>query len=219
GHPAVSSTHRYLRRLLWWPRSRADVKSVIRSCHPCQVSASLSNRQHEAHLWTPSEPFEVLGLDIVGPMLPSSKGERWVLTSTDLLSRFTLLFPLADISTNTICRVIETQVLLRFGTPSTFITDQGRQFTLSPRFDALCCLYSAHHIVLPVAHAASGGFYERQHRTLGDSLRRLLRSHQRAAWVDLLCIAEGRLNSMPDPELGISPHEILFGFKLKLPFD
>ncbi|KAF4679294.1 hypothetical protein FOZ60_015223, partial [Perkinsus olseni] len=75
GHPAVNSTHRYLRRLFWWPRSRADVKSVIRSCHPCQVSASFLKRQHEAHLWTPSEPFEVLGLDIVGPLLPSSKGE------------------------------------------------------------------------------------------------------------------------------------------------
>ncbi|KAF4682324.1 hypothetical protein FOZ60_010741 [Perkinsus olseni] len=149
GHVGV--TYRYVRKLFWAPALRKSIKSVVRSCAACLVTAPVKKLRHESHLRCPSAPFEVIGCDLVGPLVPGaiqaggSSGARWILTVTDLLSRYCLLFPLSDITTSSICRVLGRGVFLVYRAPSTVITDLGSNL-ISLSFDALCAYYSCKHL-------------------------------------------------------------------------
>ncbi|KAF4687491.1 hypothetical protein FOZ60_003857 [Perkinsus olseni] len=224
GHVGVDATYRHVRKLFWAPALRKSIKSVVRSCAACLVTTPAKKLRHESHLRCPSAPFEVIGCDLVGPLVPGaiqaggSSGARWILTATDLLSRYCLLFPLSDISTSSICRVLEREVFLVYRAPSTVITDLGSNL-ISLSFDALCAYYSCKHLTLPVRHPSSGGFYEVSHLQLARSLRRSLQGRNPSSWPELLRFIQASMNSSVDETTGLTPHQIVFGFDAALPFE
>ncbi|KAF4649450.1 hypothetical protein FOL47_002079 [Perkinsus chesapeaki] len=95
--------------------------------------------------------------------------------------------------------------------------DQGAQFVRSVLLDGLCLFYKIKHVSLPLRHPASGGFYERQNRTLGSTLRSLLSEHKGLDWYDVLALGQLRINTTVHPDLGISPHEVVYGIPHSFP--
>ena len=69
---------------------------------------------------TPDARFDMIHLDLVGP-LPPSKGYTYLLTCID---RFTRSFPLTNITAQSVAEAFMTGWIARFGTPSTITTAQ-----------------------------------------------------------------------------------------------
>ena len=85
-------------------------------------SHKTSNRSFSNH-----NRFDVLHLDIVGP-LRTSEGKSYILTMIDHKTRWPEAIPLANISALNVANIIIQTWISRCGVSNHIITDQGTQF-------------------------------------------------------------------------------------------
>ena len=62
------------------------------------------------------------------PLPPSAKGNRYILTFQDDLSKYVVATPINQQDDETVARAFVSQVILQYGTPSIVQTDQGANF-------------------------------------------------------------------------------------------
>ena len=88
-HAGIKSTNYMMKQKFLWPNMNKDIKTWVQQCKQCQ---SVKTKQHTQtaikRYPPPTQAFEELNLDLIGP-LPPSRGYRHILTITD---RFTRLF-------------------------------------------------------------------------------------------------------------------------------
>ena len=90
GHFGQSSTSPYVRRFYWWPSMGADIELFCSSCTLCQTTKdSMQKPVGLLHsLPIPDRPWQLVGLDFMGP-LPKSKGYNYLLVIIDrFISRY-----------------------------------------------------------------------------------------------------------------------------------
>ena len=81
----------WLHRLsYYWPTMIGDAIKYAQRCKGCQVHADFIHQSPELlHPTVALWPFDVWGIDIVGPISPSStKGHRFILAITDYFSKW-----------------------------------------------------------------------------------------------------------------------------------
>ena len=72
-------------------------------------------------------PFQIISMDILGPLPRSMQGNTNLLVVTDWFTKYVLLFPLKHPKAAHIVKLVE-QVFLIFGVPQFIICDNGTQF-------------------------------------------------------------------------------------------
>ena len=85
-HPGAASTSENIRRIYWWPDINKDITDYVRSCETCATTKpNLHPRVPPVQVTdTPSAPFEKLGVDLIGPFDPSTRGNRFAFYSGPL---------------------------------------------------------------------------------------------------------------------------------------
>jgi hypothetical protein len=109
-------------------------------------------------------------------------------------------------------------ICYRYGFPKSLNCDQGKQYT-SKLFRAFCAANGISISYAPPHTSNVGGFYERRHRDLNFSIRRLLMSKSSSLeeFQYCLAIATFRCNSIEIESSGITPYMLAFGFQPSLP--
>ena len=133
----------------------------------------MSHAQRQPKLFT--RPWDLIGIDLFGPLPKTRKGNRWVLTVVDAFTRFTTLIPLKESTTEAICEALKERVFHVFGFPRRIHSDRGSQFT-SETFAHLCKRLRIRHSMTTPYHPQSNGLTERFHRTLKARLQVFLNS-------------------------------------------
>lgn len=77
---------------------------------------------------TASIPFENFFLDIVGPIETSKRGNSFMLTIQDDLTKFSSAVPLPNHTANTIAKAFVELFICHHGIPKSIVTDQGQDF-------------------------------------------------------------------------------------------
>ena len=67
-------------------------------------------------------------MDLAPELTITSKGNRHLLLMVDNFSKFTLLYPLKDKSSQTIANIIFNNLICTFGKPKVIRVDQGTEF-------------------------------------------------------------------------------------------
>lgn len=75
------------------------------------------------------EPFDTLCADFVGPLPRSKQGNMVLLVFFDLFSKWVELVALRKATTAHLEKALRERILGHFGTPTTFVCDNGIQFT------------------------------------------------------------------------------------------
>ncbi|KAL4088679.1 hypothetical protein QTP88_023763 [Uroleucon formosanum] len=88
---------------------------------------------------TSSRPFEKIFMDSVGPFPKSHKGNIFILTLQDDLSKFAWAVPMINHEANTVAYHFVTQFVCLHGLPKSLVTDCGTEF-LSHVFKEVCQL-------------------------------------------------------------------------------
>ena len=94
GHPGQYKTLELITRDYWWPGIKRDVKSYVLTCEKCQETKIHRNKPigllypHN----TPSEPWEVVGVDMIGE-LPEPGGYNAIVVITDKFTKRLQLVP------------------------------------------------------------------------------------------------------------------------------
>ncbi|KAL3181798.1 hypothetical protein MRX96_008108 [Rhipicephalus microplus] len=108
GHGAPTASHLGLHKTLarikkrsWLRRMPSDIYRNVLSCTVCQARKATTNPQPvPMQLISPSEtPFEILGLDYMGPLPRTSWGNEFLIVATDYLTKWTEVRVVHDSST------------------------------------------------------------------------------------------------------------------------
>ena len=108
---AHAGVHRVLAklRLRWyWPNMEREVRLRVKRCEICQASKH-SRRPGEAgrrRLYA-GRPWQIVAVDLVGPMPLTPRGNCWILVLTDHFTRWSDALAIPDASAPTVARVLD----------------------------------------------------------------------------------------------------------------
>lgn len=209
-HDGTRASIRRLKNAYFWPTMTSDISNWCRACPECQKARMKRHTKSATGIFPPSDKFEHLHIDIVGP-LKISHGYRYLCTFIDRGSRWTEAIPLQEIKAEIIARAAFDTWISRYGVPLELTSDRGSQFT-SDVFEKLCKLLGANHMKTAAYNPKANGIVERWH----SRLKTALKSHG-SNWFDHLPVVLMGLRSAPRDETGISAAEYTFGKKMRLP--
>lgn len=217
GHQGVSRTIKRIKMHHSWKGIKNDVISYIKSCPSCQINKSTNRTVQQPMVVTSTAnvAFEKIFLDIVGPVDKSRKGNSFILTIQDDLSKFSTAVPLADHTANTIAKAFVENFVCHHGIPKAIVTDQGPDF-MSKIFTACCKLLQIKKINTTAYHPQSNGALERSHRTLAEYLRHYV-NDKKLDWDEYVPYAMFTYNSTIHTTTKCQPHELVYGYPVEVP--
>jgi hypothetical protein len=118
GHQGMNKTFREIRKRYEWPNMKRDIEKYVIRCKICQMNKNLSPRcKAPVEITTTSHPFERCALDIVGPTAMTNKGNRYILTFQDDLTKFIAAIPIPTQDVETVAREFVQNIVLKYGIP------------------------------------------------------------------------------------------------------
>ena len=140
--------------------NRQDTARNIRHCKKCAECILQNQGQAEkgfSHFDSPDLPMELICMDLVGPIHPpSSQGNKYILTVIDMLTGFTMVVPIPNKSSETICNAYRDHIYCIFGGSSRILTDNGSEFK-KKEMQQVCETLGVKHIFSPVYTPESKG--------------------------------------------------------------
>jgi len=149
-----------MKRCFYWESMIVYLYDFVRQCPPCAKNR-LQERRHTfpMTLLPPKKPLTEVGIDILGPLLNTVDGNRYVFVMSDRFSKLTRTVALRRITAVTVAPAFLTAWVAAYGPPDCVLSDQGRQMD---KF-ALPCRHEDDrhevqvHDALPPAEQRSGG--------------------------------------------------------------
>ena len=200
----------------FWPKMR---ESVERYCKDCQLCARtrVTNRRGRAPMHTlgAGATMERVGIDIMGPLPESDKGNKYIIVIGDYWTKWTEAYAVPNHTASTVASIVVECFFSRFGIPQQIHTDQGREFE-GLLFQAVCQLLGIDKTRTTPWRPCSNGMIERFNRTLGVLLRQTTSKHQRDwdQYLDLLTMA---YRSTVHESTGQTPNRMMLGRELPMP--
>ena len=164
----------------FWPNMRATITKHVKNCVDCQRYKA-TNLKPVGLLQTTSskQRFEVIAVDLFGPLPKTDDGFQWILIVEDVASRWTEIFALKEATAEACAKILVEEIFFRFGMPRRMKTDNGVQFISSIMQKVAYCLDIA-QIFTPVYHPQSNPV-ERKNRDMKAQLS-ILVQNQHNQW-------------------------------------
>ena len=216
GHLGARKVKALLRQRFVWPGMGVEVIEHTRSCEVCQRCAKSKSRKAPLiEREVLSEPFEVLAIDLVGPLPLAKYGYRFVLTAICMGSKWPEAIPLKAQTARAVANGM-IEIFSRTGIPLQLLSDQGSQF-LGSLVKNLCRDLRIDQLKTAPYHPECNGVVERMHGTL---VPMLTKAHQLGLdWVEQLPFALFALRSAPNRDTAFSPYQLVYGHRVRTPLD
>ncbi|KAL2081694.1 hypothetical protein ACEWY4_023547 [Coilia grayii] len=217
GHLGKYKTLARLGNRFSWPNIYTDITDFVRTCPECQLTSGKAVPRAPLHpLPIIDTPFTRIGMDIVGPLDRSKRGNRYILVMCDYATRYPEAFPLKNIKARQVANCL-VQLFTRVGVPREIVTDQGTNF-MSVLLKQVYSLLGVKAIKTTPYHPQTDGLVERFNRTLKTMLRRFV-SQTGTDWDDWLPYLLFAYREVPQASTGFSPFELLYGRQVRGPLD
>lgn len=210
GHAGVYKTFHRIAQTYYWPKMRADIAKYVRACTICATCKVEPRAPSGQMLGFPraTQPWEIISVDVVGPLPRSKSGHTCILSVSDYFSKFCMFFPMRSATAKTIVTLLEDSVFLLFGAPRQLICDNGKQFT-SREMRNLMDTYGVKLLHTANYHPQANPC-ERQHRTLKTMLSSFIGDNQRD-WDRLLQKVACAIRTAKHESTGHTPYFLNFG--------
>eukprot|EP00742_Colponemidia_sp_Colp-10_P010829 GILJ01011943.1.p1 GENE.GILJ01011943.1~~GILJ01011943.1.p1 ORF type:complete len:1522 (-),score=171.97 GILJ01011943.1:111-4676(-) len=218
GHLGLDKTYDKLRTRFFWFGMYRDVKAWVESCVDCATKKS--PRRKTPGLMQPisvSEPFEIVAIDVLGPLPRTKSGKRYVVVCTDHFTKWPEAFAVRTADAPTIAQLLVDEWISRYGAMQKLLSDRGSIF-LSKLVMGLCSTLGIHKINTTAYHPQTDGTTERFNKTLIDMLSMFCSSNQKD-WDTYLQPVLLAYRTALHPTIGDSPAFLLFGRDIQLPAD
>jgi hypothetical protein len=196
---------------------KREVEDYIRKCKSCQINKLLNPKGRAPMEITTmaDQPFEKCSLDIAGPLPKTKKGNKYILTFQDDLSKLVTAVPISQQNAETIAREFVLNIILKMGTPKQILIDQGANF-LSDLFKNTCKLLKIRKLQTTAFRPESNGGLECSHRVLTKYLRHY-ESEDQTDWNEWVPYAMYVYNTTVHSATGYTPFELVYGYRSQLP--
>ena len=219
-HFGRDKTLRKIRDRYYWDSMTSDITNHVRSCLRCRENNSVRRKPagHLKPIAPPEGVWQLLSMDFHGPITPTSRrGNRYIISLTDVLSKFVVTRAVRDCTAATAARFLQEDVICKFGTPKCILTDHGTHFT-SSLMDHLFKRLGIAHIYSTPYHPQTNGQIERFNSTM-DAKIASLSNQSRSNWDDQLPFVTLNYNTSIHATTKIIPFELMYGRSPVLPCD
>ena len=195
-----------------------DVKFWIKTCQSCGARKPPKNVKKAPLIPIPvSQPFERVHVDILGPLPLTKTGCRYILIFVDSFTKWVEAFATPSIEASVIANIFYRDIICRFGSPRTILSDRGKQFDCA-LFREICLLVNTTPLLTSGYHPQTNGLVERFNSTLLASISMYVSSHRQ----DWCCFLHGLIHAYRcsiHPATKESPFYLVFGREPCLPVD
>ena len=136
--------------------------------------------------------FEMLAVDLFGPLPVTKDGFQWILITEDVATRWLELFAMQEATAENCAKILIEEMFLRFSVPRQLKTDNGVQFISAIMQQVSYCL-GIQQFLTPVYHPQANPV-ERKNRDLKTQLAILVQSHD-DAWQNHLSAIRLAMNT------------------------
>jgi hypothetical protein len=215
GHPGRDRTLRLLRERYFWPGITTDVEKHVTGCNRCLRRKTTVNTRAPMINVNTTYPLELVCFDFLS--VEPSKGHSNILVITDHYTKFAMAIPTKNQTAKTTAEAFYNNFVVQYGIPTTLHSDQGANFE-SQIIKELCKLTNTKKTHTSIYHPQGNGTPERFNRTLLGMLG-TLENDQKKHWTDYIKHLVFCYNCTPHESTRVSPFELMFGRKAKLPMD
>ena len=176
-HMSRDRLYALIRKRYHWKGMFADISNWVNACLPCaRVKTNMPKSHGLLQPIVTQRPFEILAMDIMGPLTTSDEGFKYLLNCVDLFTSWPESIPLRTLTALETGLALQT-IISRHSCPSTVLTDQGTNF-MSTLFGKVCKTYGIKHITSSSYHHQTIGKVERFHKYMENSLSTIVKKDQ-----------------------------------------
>jgi hypothetical protein len=210
GHLSTDKTWGRVKSRFYWPSMRRETDEFCKSCEKCQLMKNTTFKKNASLVQMGfQELFEMIGIDVVGPLPQTGKGNKYIIVAIDYGSKWCEAKAVHDFTALTTAKFLVDQLICRFGIPSKILSDQGRNFE-SKLIDELCKSLKIKKLRSSPYHPACNGEVERQNKSLKSMLSCYVNNNHNN-WDQFLQPVVFAYNTAIHGTTGISPFEMVFG--------
>jgi hypothetical protein len=129
GHTGANALFKQLLEVdqVVWKGMRRDCERFIEKCRACQACNVAKVGYHPLQSVEAPTPFDLVSVDLFGPMTTTERGSNYALIVVDVASRFSVLRPLQSKSALDTARAL-LDIFYEYGFPLGVNSDGGREF-------------------------------------------------------------------------------------------
>ena len=207
------------RRRFFWLRMEDGVRQFCRKCRRCEGrNAPVPAPRAAMGRLQASEPFEVVGLDILTSLPTTLSGNKHLLVVVDFFTKWVEAFPLKDLSAASVAQVFVDQFVARFVCPARVHSDQGGCF-VSEVMEFTCKRLGIEKSTISSAHPSGNGIVERAIRTVISMLSKFLDDDAHNSWDEHIPLLMLAYRAQASKTTGFSPYKLLLAREPRLPVE
>jgi hypothetical protein len=209
-----------MRELYFWPNMKKD---VVKYCELCNICQKIKTRNFGKFGFLQPQsvlqcPYELISLDLIGPLPMSKDGFTAILVIVDRLSKH-VQFIATDFNLNTegFGYLFVKHVVCRYGLPDTVYANRDGCW-LSKFWTAVSSYLKSRMVLSSARHPQHDGQTEIVNKQVKVMLRAYVAKDQ-VTWLLWLPLIEHSYNSTVHGSTRYAPFQLLFGFTPKGPLD
>ena len=119
GHRGPGSISQKIRQMYYWETIFEDCKRHVQTYRTCQFQGK-PKKNNELHPIPIGEPWKRIRIDIVGPLPVTERGNKYIVTCIDYLTKWAEAKSLPDKSAMQVAWFIYDEIICQYGCPAKF---------------------------------------------------------------------------------------------------
>ena len=217
GHRGINITYKKIRSRYCWKNMYNEIKNYCSTCPDCLTNKLSPEIRGPLCPIQTSFPFEIVGMDLMGPFPQTTSGNKYILVFIDALTKWTECVPLSMTDAPEIARILYEHVITRHGCPVKIACDTAKNFTANI-MNEVCNILNVERTLSPAYTPMSNGLIERVIGTLTRILAFYVNKNQ-SNWDDILPSVVFAYHTSCHGSTKETPFQLLYGRKARLPND
>uniref|UniRef100_A0A3B4TN92 Gypsy retrotransposon integrase-like protein 1 n=1 Tax=Seriola dumerili TaxID=41447 RepID=A0A3B4TN92_SERDU len=213
-HLGQKKTVHRIQSKYYWLGIIKDVVDWIKVCETCQHTERNKNLARTVRPIKVDTPWDIVGIDIIGPFPETQQGNTHVTVLIDYLSKWPEAFPVQKTDAFSVARCIS-KCIYRFGAPKTIVCMQNADFC-DEVTKLLCDRWSIVQKVSPLDQPQLNPLHDCTSPLLKEAVVQMVTDKQ-AEWDDFLDPVLFLFRTSTNPTTKFTPYSLMFNRKANLP--
>src|SRR6266540_1251931 len=215
---AHNSTERIFQQVqerYYWPKINENIRGYVQTCDACQRRGN-PKVNNVLYPIEPKAPFQRIGIDIVGPLTITKKGNRYIVTAMDYFTKWPIAKAIKEAMAKTVSKFIYEKIICEHGCPQVLQSDRGIHFVNRVIQDLSEKFRIKHRLSTPY-HPQTNGLVERFNQTLCEKLAKM--AEETTMWDEFIDSALMAYCTTKHVITGVTLFLLVYGREAVLPID
>jgi hypothetical protein len=170
-HFRIKTTQDKIREKYYWKNMAKDIEIYVKSYDNCQRRRKPMGK-NELHPIKVKEPFYQIGIDFVGLLLVTEKGNKYIIVAIDYFMKWAKAKAVKVDNAEEVATFIYEEIICRHGCSQKILSDREAHFN-NNMIKKLMKKFEIKYIFSTNYHLKTNGLVKRFNKTLCESLARL----------------------------------------------